>query len=106
MLSEDGQTSLNPEITSLNTAWQAVSRTPGIGVGITDLEGRLLFLNDTTKLLFFGSAHVDYVGKSASDFFVEEFVEEHLALFHRVIKEEKPLRFTEILFGRPIESIL
>ena len=106
MFLEDGLISLNSGMPSLDSAWQAVARTPGVGVVITDLAGRLLFLDDTTKLLFFGSVQVDYVGKSISDFFVKEFVEERLDLFRRVVKEDTPLRITHILFGRPIKSIL
>jgi len=91
---------------SIDPAWQAVSRTPGVGVGLFDVGGGLLFLNDTTKLLFFGTVDVEYVGKSISDFFVSEFVQERLELLRRVVNENKPFRFTDILFGRPIESVL
>jgi len=97
---------MNFGIPNTDLAWLAVSRTPGIGVSLTDLAGGLLFLNGTTKLMFFGTVDVDYAGKSIADFFVKEFVEELLELVRRVVKEDRPFRFTHILFGRPIESIL
>jgi len=97
---------MNFGISNIDPVWQAISRTPGVGVGLIDMEGGLYFLNETTKLIFFGTVDVDYAGKSLADFFVEEFVGERLELFRRVVKENRPFRFTHILFGRPIESIL
>lgn len=86
--------------------WAAFSGTPGVGVSITDTQGRLIFVNNTSLVLFSGSPDVDYHNKTIADFHSPEFVEERLQLISRVINENKPLRIKHILMGRPLESTI
>ncbi|CAN0491852.1 unnamed protein product, partial [Hapterophycus canaliculatus] len=51
-----------------SSIWNAISQTSGIGISIMNSEGALLFVNDTSKVLFFDQAEVDYVGKTIRDF--------------------------------------
>ena len=86
--------------------WTALSRTPGVGVSITDAEGRLLFVNDTSQVLFSKATAIAYQGKRISDFHPTEFVKERLALIGRVLKESRPLAIRHVYHGRRIESTL
>lgn len=86
--------------------WLALSKTPGVGVSITDSEGRLLFVNDTSMVLFSQHTGIDYHGKRISDFHPPEFVAERLALIRRVLDENKPLSIRHLYHGRRIESIV
>lgn len=86
--------------------WTAMSQSPGIGVSITDINGRLLFVNDTTMVLFSEQTNVDYNGKSIADFHPPEFVAERLAMLRRVIEESKTVRLRHVYHGRRIESTL
>lgn len=81
-----------------------MTRTPGVGVCITDVEGRLLFVNDTAMVLFSDSSDVSYQGKKISDFHPPEFVAERLEMIRRVLEEGKPLSIRHIYHGRRIES--
>lgn len=84
--------------------WLALAQTPGVGVSITDAQGRLLFVNDTTLVLFSGSPDIEYDGKYIADFHPPEFVAERLALIGKVIKDNKPLSIRHIYHGNPITS--
>jgi DNA-binding CsgD family transcriptional regulator len=87
-------------------AWNAISQTPGVGISITDANGRLLFVNDTSLVLFSGTTDVDYAGKTIADFHPKEFVAERLSLIARVLREGKPIRLRHIYLGKPIESTI
>ncbi|MEQ1828793.1 MAG: LuxR C-terminal-related transcriptional regulator [Pirellula sp.] len=87
-------------------AWTAIAQTPGVGVSITDTNGKLIFVNDTSLVLFSGTTSVDYEGKTIADFHPKEFVDERLGLIARVLQEGKPKRLTHIYLGKPIESTL
>ncbi len=89
---------------ALQEIWLALSQTPGIGVSITDSRGKLLFVNDTSLVMFSGDSNIDYHGKSISDFHPPKFVEERLALIQRVLKENKPISIDHIYNGRRICS--
>ncbi len=89
-----------------NSLWDALSRTPGIGVSITDGAGRLLFVNDTSMVLFSNATGIDYHGKHISDFHPKEYVDERLSMIARVIAEGKPLSLRHIYNGRGIQSTL
>jgi DNA-binding CsgD family transcriptional regulator len=84
--------------------WTALANTPNVGVSITDVDGRLLFVNDTAKLLFSDTTDLDYEGKCISDFHPQEFVAERLRMIQRVLTEGKPLLIRHIYLGRNIES--
>ncbi|KAA1261526.1 DNA-binding transcriptional activator UhpA [Rubripirellula obstinata] len=84
--------------------WAALSQTKGVGVSITDSEGRLLFVNDTAKVLFSESVDVDYQGKFIRDFHSAEYVTERLAMIARVLAEERPLAMRHIYRGKKIHS--
>ena len=86
--------------------WTAMSQSPGIGVSITDVDGRLLFVNDTTMVLFSEQTNVDYVGKCIADFHPPEFVAERLAMLRKVVEESKTVRVRHVYHGRRIESTL
>ncbi len=86
--------------------WTALSQSPGIGVSITDVSGRLLFVNDTTKVLFSETTDIDYTGKSIADFHPPEFVAERLAMIRRVVEQSRTLRIRHVYRGRRIESTL
>ncbi len=86
--------------------WTALCQSPGIGVSITDVSGRLLFVNDTTMVLFSEQTNVDYVGKSIADFHPPEFVAERLAMLKKVVEESKTVRVRHVYHGRRIESTL
>jgi len=84
--------------------WQTLSTTPGIGVSITDAEGRLIFVNDMSQVLFSEKSGLDYLGKRISDYHPPEFVKERLAMIRRVLDENQPLSIEHIYHGRRIES--
>jgi len=75
-------------------------------VSITDAYGNLLFVNDTSLVLFSGSSDTEFQGKTIADFQPPEFVAERLALINRVLTENKPLAIRHILNGNPIASTL
>ncbi|EMI55191.1 PAS and helix-turn-helix domain-containing protein [Rhodopirellula sallentina] len=84
--------------------WAAVTQTAGVGVCITDVEGRLLFVNDTAMLLFSKATGIDYAGKKISDFHSPEYAAERMAMIARVIEESKPLSITHVYHGKRICS--
>lgn len=86
------------------SVWQALSMTPGVGVSISDSEGRLIFVNPTARLLFSGDEEIDYRGKTIADMHPPEFARERLALIQRVLKEKRPLSISHIYHGRRIHS--
>jgi DNA-binding CsgD family transcriptional regulator len=92
-----------PEIAN-RALWQALSMTPGVGVSIMDSKGGLVFVNDTSQLLFFNEVGVDYRDKTVWDFHPPAFCEERIAMIGRVLKEKRPLGIRHIYFGRRIES--
>lgn len=81
-----------------------MSQTKGVGVTITDAEGRLLFVNDTAMVLFSEKTDIDYEGKYIRDFHSPEYVSERLAMIARVLAEGKPLAMRHIYHGKPIHS--
>lgn len=87
-----------------NSIWAALTRTEGVGVSITDTDGRLLFVNDTALVLFSQATDIDYEGKCIGDFHSPEFVVERLSLIARVLEEAKPLAMRHIYHGRRIHS--
>jgi len=86
--------------------WKAFSRTPGVGVSVTDTQGRLLFVNDTALVLFEGQTNVDYLGKSIADFHSPEFTEERLGLLKKVVESRKPLIVRHVFLGQSIQSTM
>ena len=110
---------VDPPAIDPGSLWEALSRTPGVGVSITDREGRLLFVNDTSMVLFSNKTNIfleqlsarplrriDYRGKFIHDFHPKEYVRERLAMISRVIDEDKPLAIHHIYHGRNIHSTL
>lgn len=95
---------LDPSDLPNGTLWLALSRSPGIGVSITDVDGRLLYVNDTAMVLFSERSDVDYGGKTIADFHPPEFVRERLEMIRRVVEEKKPLAIRHLYHGRRIES--
>jgi DNA-binding CsgD family transcriptional regulator len=96
-----------PETSAARTAfWKAFSRTPGVGVSVTDTEGRLIFVNDTALVLFEGHTDVDYLGKSIADFHSPEFTRERIELLKRVVESRKPLIMRHVFLGQSIQSTL
>ena len=87
-----------------NLVWSALSQTPGVGVSITNRDGRLIFVNDTTKVLFSDDMHLDYQGKFISDYHPPDFVAERLDMIARVLDEDRPLSIEHIYRGKRIES--
>ncbi len=98
------QTRFDPPQIDQGSLWAALSRSPGVGVSITDDKGRLLFVNDTAMVLFSQTTNIDYEGKSIADFHSPEYVKERLAMIARVLKDGKPLAMTHIYHGRSIHS--
>lgn len=84
--------------------WNALSKTAGVGISIMNSDGGLLFINDTSKILFFDRDEVDYVGKTIRDFHPPEFVEERLELIGQVLETKQPVAIQHIYHGRKIES--
>ncbi|TWT92562.1 PAS and helix-turn-helix domain-containing protein [Neorhodopirellula pilleata] len=84
--------------------WSAISKTPGVGISIMDSDGGLLFINDTSKVLFFDRDQVDYQGKTIRDFHPPEYVQERLELIARVLESQRPVVIGHIYHGRKIES--
>ena len=101
-MTDSGQTS-NWDPLSL---WKVVSRTPGVGVSILDAEGQLLFVNDTSQLLFFNRHDVAYHGKKLEDFHPAKFCEEQREMIRRVLAEDRPLAINHIYLGRRIYSTI
>lgn len=102
----DGQQRVDPPAIDPASLWMAMSRTPGVGVSITDAEGRLLFVNDTAMVLFSQTSGIDYQGKKISDFHPPEYVAERLAMVRRVLDQGKPLAIKHIYHGQRIESTI
>ncbi|MGB7347643.1 MAG: LuxR C-terminal-related transcriptional regulator [Pirellulaceae bacterium] len=100
----DSMARLDPPAFDPGSIWNAISRTPGVGVSITDANGRLLFINDTAMVLFSESANVDYEGKTIADFHSAPFVAERLAMIRSVIEDGKPLSINHVYHGHRIES--
>jgi DNA-binding CsgD family transcriptional regulator len=71
-----------------------------------DVQGKLLYVNDTTAVLFSGTTDIDYQGKTIANFHPPEFVEERLALVRRVLKENRPLCIHHIYLGNAISSTI
>ena len=86
--------------------WESFVRSPGIGVGLINSAGDLLYLNEEERRLFEGTADVDYHGKNMRDFHNEAFVEERLKLVRQVVETRKPAVITHIYDGRRIQSTL
>lgn len=86
--------------------WSALSRTPGVGVSIIDFEGNLLFVNDTSMVLFFGEVPVDYHGKNLRDVHPPQFASERLIMIHKVIEQQRPMAISHIYNGHNIHSTL
>ncbi len=95
---------LDPSDLPNGTLWLALSRSPGIGVSITDVYGRLLYVNDTAMVRSRSDPNVDYEGKTIADFHPPEFVRERLEMIRRVVDERKPLAIRHLYHGRRIES--
>lgn len=95
---------VHPPAIDPTSLWAALSRTPGVGVSITDADGRLLFVNDTAMVLFSQSDDVDYEGKCIGDFHSPQYTQERMAMIGRVIAEGKPLRLTPIYHGKRIHG--
>jgi DNA-binding CsgD family transcriptional regulator len=103
--SADLDKSPNPDLDLNGTGlWQALSQTPGIGISITDIQGNLIFVNDTSLVLFSGQVAIDYRGKSIADFHPAAFVKERLELIRRVLSENRPLRIHHVYAGHSITS--
>ncbi len=84
--------------------WLALAQTPGIGISITDENGQLLFVNNTSLVLFSGSADIDYHGKTIADFHPPEYVAERLKLIRLVLAENRPVRVRHVYHGKSITS--
>lgn len=89
-----------------NLPWELFVRTPGIGVGLINTNGDLLYLNEEERRLFEGTADVEYEGKNLKDFHNAEFVKERLELVRQVAETRKPIVITHIYDGRRIQSTL
>jgi DNA-binding CsgD family transcriptional regulator len=86
--------------------WNALSCTPGIGVSVVDIHGLLLFVNNTSLVLFAGRTDIDYQGKSIGDFHSPEFTRERLELLDRVVKTGKPAIMRHVYLAQRIQSTL
>lgn len=95
---------IDPPAFDPTSIWTALSCTPGVGVSVTDTEGRLLFVNDTSMVLFSQATKLDYLGKRISDYHSPEFVKERLVMIGRVVEENRPLSIQHIYHGQRIES--
>ncbi|MEM9588247.1 MAG: LuxR C-terminal-related transcriptional regulator [Planctomycetota bacterium] len=87
-----------------DAVWQAITSTPGVGVSVIDVDGKLVFVNPTTSHLFFVDPDADYHGKYLTDFHPEAFVRERLAMIRQVLDQRKPLSIRHIYLGRGITS--
>ncbi|MCC9656909.1 PAS and helix-turn-helix domain-containing protein [Rhodopirellula halodulae] len=87
-----------------NSIWTALTQTAGIGVCVTDHEGRLIYVNDTAMVLFSDVPGLDYTGKFIHDFHPPQYVKERLAMIARVLAEGKPLAIRHIYHGKQIHS--
>ena len=94
-----------PEIAPISL-WQALSRTAGVGVSIMDARGGLIFVNDTSQVLFFDAHDVDYRGKTVYDFHPPDFCRERIEMIGQVLSENRPMAIRHIYHGRRIESTL
>lgn len=95
---------VDPPAFDPGSIWSSLSQTPGIGVSITDVAGNLLFVNDTSMVLFSQSAGIDYHGKTIADFHPPQFVEERLVMIQRVLSDGKPLSISHVYHAHRIES--
>jgi DNA-binding CsgD family transcriptional regulator len=81
-----------------------MSQTAGVGISIITSKGGIVFVNETSKVLFFDQTDVNYAGKNIRDFHPPEFVEERLELNARVLEKQRPMTINHIYRGRRIES--
>ncbi len=95
---------LDPPELSPSAVWRALAGTPGVGVCIMDVEGRLLFINETATVLFIDKSIENYQGRMISEFQPKPYVEERLGMIARVLSESRPMRIRHIFLGRRIES--
>ena len=102
--SKNPRSRIDPPAFDPGSMWAALSCTPGVGVSVTDGKGRLLFVNDTSMVLFSETTGIDYIEKRISDFHSPEFFEERLGMIARVLNENRPLSIHHIYHGRRIES--
>ena len=86
------------------SVWGALSMTPGVGVSITDREGRIIYANPTLLLLFSNSPSIEYKGKTIADFHPPQFVKERLTWIRQVLDSGKPISVKHIYGGRRIYS--
>jgi DNA-binding CsgD family transcriptional regulator len=98
----------DPEFESAETQvlWQALSKTPGIGLSVIDSQGEILYVNKHSCIWFLGGPDVKYEGKNLSDFHPSEFVEERMEMIKQVVTDDAPLAIEHIYHGRRIHSTL
>jgi len=75
---------------------------PFIGASIIDYDGKILWVNERDKRLYFPDTGPDYRGKHLHEFFPREMIEERLELLHQVCDSGKPAQFTQIRLGKAI----
>ncbi len=103
-LSSASTVRVDPPELDHTSVWGALSRTPGVGVCLMDIEGRLLFINETATALFIDDSITEYQGRLISEFQPKPYVEERLMLIGRVLTEMRPIMIRHIFLGRRIES--
>lgn len=89
-----------------SSLWAALSRTPGVGVSIIDIQGRLLFINDTSMALFFDQVPFDYEGKKLADVHPPQFARERMYMIQQVTEQQRPMAISHIYHGHAIHSTL
>ncbi|TWU58558.1 Oxygen regulatory protein NreC [Rubripirellula tenax] len=100
------QSRVDPPDFGKNTLWDALSRTPGVGLSVIDVHERLLFVNAVSREWFLGSADADVDGKSMRDFHPDTFVDERMDMIQQVVTTSKPMSIDHIYHGRRIKSTL
>ncbi len=90
----------------LQHVWAGLVANPTSGVAVVTREGRILFVNERSALVFFGPdvAAGDITGQCMSDLFPEPWVQERLELFERIIDNQEPVMLRTIWRGRQIHS--
>jgi len=100
----EGKQRIDPPSLDPGSLWLALSNSPGVGVSIMDRDGRLWFVNATSRALFFDPPDIEYQGRLIEEIHPPEFVEERLRLIARVLDENRPLEIRHIYLGHRICS--
>jgi PAS domain S-box-containing protein len=84
--------------------WDILKSQPGVGVVLTDTDGRIVYHNDEARRIFYGAERIDALGRTIADLEGPEFAAERMAVLETVLKTGQPHIIRHIRRGRLTES--